>query len=89
MRSGGYAEVTASGSSKVREMRRGGCAARAWGLATAYILSNSATQNVSVGTLNSTYGPLLSSVRCKRCKDLLQAQITSEVQSWSMVQSTI
>ncbi|KAG8908164.1 hypothetical protein FRB99_008707 [Tulasnella sp. 403] len=34
---------------------------RAWGLGTAYILSMNALQNLSVGTFNSTYGPMLNS----------------------------
>ncbi|KAG8875930.1 hypothetical protein FRB97_000171 [Tulasnella sp. 331] len=63
--------------------------ARAWGLVTAYVLSTTGMQNVSIAMLKSTYGPLVSSVRCARCKDLLQDQIRRVVQNWSMVKCTI
>ncbi|KAG9017428.1 hypothetical protein FRB93_007543 [Tulasnella sp. JGI-2019a] len=63
--------------------------ARAWGLVTAYVLSTGAMQNTSIATLRSTYGPLVSSVRCERCKQILQDQIQRVVQNWSMVKCTI
>jgi len=62
---------------------------RAWGLVTAYVLSTSGIQSVSIGMLKSTYGPLGSSVRCVRCKGLLEDQLQRVIHNWSMVKCTI
>lgn len=63
--------------------------ARAWGLVTAYILSNQGPQSVSVNMLRSTYGPLGGSVKCVRCKRMLEDQTERAVRNWSMVKCTI
>ncbi|KAG9049838.1 hypothetical protein FS837_008888 [Tulasnella sp. UAMH 9824] len=62
---------------------------RAWGLVTAYILSLPNTQNVSVGSLSSTYGSLMGSVKCQRCKEQLGRTIEEVVRAWGGVQATI
>ncbi|KAG8983204.1 hypothetical protein FRB90_006228 [Tulasnella sp. 427] len=62
---------------------------RAWGLVTAYILSLPNTQNVSVGSLSTTYGGLVGSVKCARCKEQLGRRIDEVVRGWGGVQTTI
>lgn len=62
---------------------------RAWGLVTAYILSLPSTQNMSVGSLSSTYGSLMGSVKCQRCKEQLGRTIDEIVRGWGGVQNTI
>ncbi|KAG8952586.1 hypothetical protein FRC04_003947 [Tulasnella sp. 424] len=62
---------------------------RAWGLVTAYILSLPSTQNMSVGSLSSTYGSLMGSVKCQRCKEQLGRTIEEIVRGWGGVQNTI
>ncbi|KAG8922718.1 hypothetical protein FRC01_013689 [Tulasnella sp. 417] len=66
-----------------------GAMCRAWGLVTAYILSLPNTQNVSAGSLSSTYGSLMGSVKCGRCKEQLGRTIEEVVRAWSGVQATI
>ncbi|KAG8900538.1 hypothetical protein FRC00_012403 [Tulasnella sp. 408] len=66
-----------------------GAMQRAWGLVTAYILSLPNTQNVSVGSLSSTYGSLMGSVKCQRCKEQLGRTVEEVVRAWGGVQATI
>ncbi|KIO24989.1 hypothetical protein M407DRAFT_76239, partial [Tulasnella calospora MUT 4182] len=75
------------GSSCTEDDRSAMC--RAWGLVTAYILSLPNTQNISVGSLSSTYGSLMGSVKCGRCKEQLGRTIEEVVRAWGGVQATI
>lgn len=62
---------------------------RAWRAMAAEILSKDLPQNTSEADMLSTFGPIFSSIGCRRCKENLQQRIGVAIRAWGSVKRSI
>lgn len=62
---------------------------KGWRAMTAEILSKELPQNTSEVDMLSTFGPIFSTVGCRKCKDNLQQRIGAAIREWGSVKRSI